>query len=89
MPLEPAHGRFDTCRPCATGPSDCLRHVREKQHRFERHWAATVSRALRPGTEQQRFDTAGDADNLARAIVVPMQSVLLPLRNSPPRTCAG
>lgn len=58
--------------------------MREAQRRFEFDSAAVITEVLRRGVQQQRFDLADDLEDMARAMIALMETVILPLRDKPP-----
>jgi AcrR family transcriptional regulator len=60
------------------------RSMLEAQAAFESSSQAVIETALRRGVEQQRFDLAGDLEDISRAMISLMEAVVLPLRHKPP-----
>jgi TetR/AcrR family transcriptional regulator, acrAB operon repressor len=60
------------------------RDMLEAQAAFESSCQAVIEAALRRGVEQQRFDLAGDLEDISRAMISLMEAVVLPLRHRPP-----
>lgn len=54
------------------------------QREFESASAMTIEDVLRRGVEQQRFDLAGDLEDMSRAIIALLEAVVLPLRHRSP-----
>lgn len=60
------------------------RSMLDAQAAFESSCQAIIETALRRGVEQQRFDLAGDLEDMSRAMISLMEAVVLPLRHKTP-----
>ena len=56
----------------------------QAQADFERASQQVIEQALRRGSEQGRFDLAGDLEDISRAMISLMEAVVLPLRHKTP-----
>jgi AcrR family transcriptional regulator len=59
------------------------RAMLEAQSTFEAGCQVVIEQALRRGVEQQRFDLAGDLEDISRAMISLMEAVVLALRHKP------
>lgn len=53
----------------------------QAQREFETRSAAVIQQVLRRGVDQQKFDLAGDLEDMSRAIMALLEAVVLPLRH--------